>query len=46
MIAVWYSAPGIPGIRRMAFSRSAIAHIAFHVVPPTMAAAFKAGETI
>lgn len=35
---IWYEPIGIAGLRRLALSRSAVALVALHVKPPSLAA--------
>lgn len=38
---IWYQPIGIAGLRTTGLSRSAVAMIALHVMPPSLAAAIK-----
>jgi len=38
---IWYLVPCIPGLRYVTLSRSAVAIIALHVMPPSLAAAIR-----
>jgi hypothetical protein len=38
---IWYQPIGIAGLRRLGLSRSAVAMVALHVMPPSLAAAIQ-----
>ncbi|MDP2131933.1 MAG: hypothetical protein U0995_08915 [Erythrobacter sp.] len=41
---IWYSPVGFPGLRCTLLSRSALAMIVIHVMPPSLAEAIRSGR--